>query len=207
MDLVLYHAARTRSIRVRWALEEMELPYRLETVDWSQKPVGGDAYRAVHPLNKVPALRDGDTTVLESMAIVQYLATKYGPTAIDLRTDEPDYGRYLTWLHFGEAGMTMPVTLLLAHTALLPEDSRNPKLAAWAKGETEKLLDFLAEDGLAGRDWLAGGRFTTADISVVYMLFLLKMIGQFDDAPAAVKAYWTRATARSTWAKATAAED
>jgi glutathione S-transferase len=165
-DLVLYHAPQTRSIRVRWALEEMGLDYRIEPVQFKSRPAGDEAFAKISPLRKLPAFRDGAMTMTESNAILQYLLGKYGPSDLEVKPDEADYGRYLQFLHFGEGGMTMPVSLLLAHTALLPEDQRNPALAKWAKIETGKLLDYLADHGLDGRDWLAAGRFTAADISV-----------------------------------------
>jgi len=203
-DLVLYHAPRTRSIRVRWALEEMGLDYRLERVDFTRRPPGGAEFARVNPLQKLPALTDDGTAISESNAIIQYLIGRYGPTNIEVKPDEADYGRYLQFLHFGEGGMTMPVSLLLAHTFLLPEDQRNPALAKWARHEVAKLLKYLDEHGLQGRDWLAAGRFTAADISVVYMLLLLKLIKEFDTAPEGVKAYFARATERDAWKRATA---
>lgn len=203
-DLVLYHAPQTRSIRVRWALEEMGLDYRIEPVQFKSRPAGDEAFARISPLRKLPAFRDGAMTMTESNAILQYLLGKYGPSDLEVKPDEADYGRYLQFLHFGEGGMTMPVSLLLAHTALLPEDQRNPALAKWAKIETGKLLVYLADHGLDGRDWLAAGRFTAADISVVYMLYLLKIIRQFDAAPEILKVYFARATGREAWKKASA---
>ena len=128
-DLTLYHAPRTRSIRVRWLLEEMGLPYRIKPVQFSQRPAGDEAYADIHPLRKVPALTDGDTKTFESLAIMQYLMGRYGPTPCDVPAHDPAYGDYLKWLHFGESGMLMPVSLLLAHTTLLPEDRRDANLA------------------------------------------------------------------------------
>lgn len=203
-DLVLYHAPQTRSVRVRWALEEMGLPHRLERVDFTTRPPGGEAYAKINPARKLPALSDGGMVMSESNAIIQYLLEKYGPSDIAVRPDEDDYGRYLQWLHFGEGGMTMPISLLLAHTHFLPEEQRNPSLVRWAQIETKKLLVYISDHGLKDREWLAADRFTAADISVVYMLFLLKLIRQFGDAPEPLKAYFARATAREAWKTASA---
>jgi len=204
--LHLYHAPRTRSIRVRWLLEEMGLPYTLETVAFAQRPAGDEAYAEVHPLRKVPALADKGRVMFESVAILQYIMGRYGPTDLDVGPQEEEYDLFLQWLHFGESGLIMPVTLLLAHTMLLPEKARNPLIAKSAKTDTVKALKMLADHGLEGRDYLAGGRFTAADISVGYMLFLLKIIKQFDDAPDAVKAYFSRLTARPGWIAASAVD-
>ncbi|WP_291843736.1 glutathione S-transferase family protein [Maricaulis sp.] len=202
--LRLFHAPRTRSVRVRWLLEEMDLPYTLETVPFAQRPAGDEAYGEIHPLRKVPALEDKGRVMFESVAILQYLMGRYGPTDLEVTPDEADYDLFLQWLHYGESGMILPVTLLLAHTMLLPEKARSPVIARSAKRDTVKALSMLADHGLAGRDYLAADRFTAADISVGYMLFLLKIIKQFDDAPAAVKAYFARLTARPSWSVASA---
>lgn len=199
-DFTLYHAPMTRSVRVRWALEEMGLPYTLESVAFTRGDVGGDEFRQVNPLQKIPAFKDGDTVILESLAIVQYLITKYGPTPLAVTPDEPDYAAYLEWLHFGEATMSMATNLVLAHTTLLPEAHRNPGLAKWAKAEVNKHLNMIAERGLkGGKSFLAADRLTAADLSVAYMLYLLKIVKQFDGAPDSVAAYFDRIRERPAW--------
>ena len=203
-SLILFHAPMTRSIRARWAMEEMGLDYRLERVAFDRGNVGGDAYRKIHPLQKIPALKDGETVVLESVAIVEYLINRYGPTPLRVDPSEPDYPRYLEWLHYAEGSMGMPVSLLLAHTTLLPEAQRNAGIAKWAKMEVDKHLQLIATRGLEGREFLASDRFTAADISVGYLLYLLKIIRQLKDAPEPVLAYWERLTAMESWQKASA---
>ena len=198
-DFILYHAPRTRSVRIRWMLEEMGLPYTLEKVQFASRPVGDEAYADIHPLRKVPVFIDGDTKIFESLATMQYVLERYGPSPLAVNPDEGEFGRYLQWLHFGESGMMMPVSLLLAHTVLFPEDQRDPKIAAWAKSETDKLLAFLSSHAIADREFVCADRFTVADISIIYMLFLLNMIRQFDDAPDNVKAYYKSMTTRQNW--------
>jgi len=202
--LTLYHAPSTRSVRVRWLLEEMGLDYTLIPVQFDKRPAGDEAYAQIHPLRKVPALTDGDERIFESIAIMQYVMGRYGPTELDVKPDESDYGTYLQWLHFGEAGMMLPVSLLLAHTVLLPEKARSESIAKSAKQDVDKLLDMLGSTGLERREYLAADRFTAADVSVGYMLYLLKLIGQLGDAPDTVKAYFRHLTGRAGWKTASA---
>ena len=204
--LTLYHAPMSRSVRVRWCLEEMNLPYELERPNFKHGDVGGAAFKAVNPLQKIPALKDGDTIQLESLANCEYLAHRYGPTPLVLGPDEVDFGRYLEWVQFGEATMSMGVNLTLAHTTLLPEDQRSPGLAKWARGQVDKQLQVLAERGLEGgaREFLAGGRLTLADMSVGYMLYLLKIVKQFDGAPGEVRLYFDRLRGIESWKRASA---
>ncbi|MDG1418846.1 MAG: glutathione S-transferase family protein [Maricaulis sp.] len=199
----LYHAPRTRSVRVRWLLGEMGLPCTLHDVQFASRPPGDENYGEVHPLRKVPAFQDGDISVFESLAICQYILGKNPGSPLEVTPDEPDYGRYLQWLHFGEAGMMMPVSMLLAHTTLLPEDKRDPGIVAWGRYETGKILTFLSEHAIADREFIAADRFTAADISITYMLFLLKVIREFGDAPENLKTYFKKMTSREAWVIAT----
>ncbi|MGJ3231659.1 MAG: glutathione S-transferase family protein [Oceanicaulis sp.] len=201
----LFHAPMSRSVRVRWLLEEMGLPHTLERVEFTRGNVGGDAYRAVNPLQKVPSFKDGDRVILESLAINQYILAKNAPTPLAVSSDEEDFARYLEWTEFGEATMSMAVNLTLAHAALLPEEHRNAGMLKWARAQVDKQLAMLAERGLGdGRDYLAAGRLTAADMSVGYMLYLLKIVKQFDGAPEPVRAYFDRLRQLESWKRASA---
>jgi len=204
MTLTLFHAPRSRSVRVRWLMEEMGAPYELHRVNFSHGDVGGEEYKKINPLQKVPAIKDGDAVMIESVAIMQYVMARYGPTELSVAADEDGFPDYLQYLQFGESGLNMPVNLLLGHTVLLPEDQRSPGMARWARAETKKALGFV-DAGLKDREFLAAGRFTAADISVAYVLFLLKLIGQLDDvATPAILDYWGRMKAREAWRRASA---
>lgn len=207
--LTLYHAPQSRSVRPRWCLEEMGLPYEIERLSVggaNRGNVGGEAYKAINPLQKVPALKDGDQVILESLAICEYLANRYGPSPLVVKPEEDDYARYLEWLHFGEATMSMSVNLMLAHVVFLPEQHRNPGTAKWALNMLGDQLKLLAERGLENgeRDFLAGDRLTLADLSLGYMLFLLKITKQFHVAPDVVGDYFDRLRSRPAWRRATA---
>ena len=198
-ELILHHAPRTRSIRCRWLLEEMGVPYTLAQAPYRASPEETAAYTKLHPLAKIPALEHGDTAMFESVAIMQYILATFGPSDLEVRPGEPGYGQFLQWMHFGEGGLTLPVTMLLAHTALLPEEHRNAGIAAWAKAETDKHLQALEHSGIVDGGYLVADRFTAADISVGYMLYLLKIIRQLGDAPDSIKDYFKRITARDAW--------
>ena len=105
--ITLYHCMAARSFRPLWALEELKLSYDLKMLPFPPRVLARD-YLALNPLGTIPLLIDGDTRMTESAAIVQYLAARYGPTPLAVGIDEPDYGAYLNWLHFGEATLTFP---------------------------------------------------------------------------------------------------
>ena len=209
-NITLYHAPMSRSVRVRWALEEMGVPHTIENLGFITPDVrgniGGEAYKAIHPLQKVPAMKDGDQVILESLAMLDYLGHRYGPTDLMVRSDEADYARYLEWFQFGEAAMSAPVNMLVAHNALLPEKARVESIVKWGLKTVGDQLTMMTERGLENgkREFLAGDRLTFADMSVTYMLFLLKITKSFPDAPAEISDYFNRMKALPGWQTATA---
>ena len=115
----LYHCADARSFRPLWALEELGLDYELTVMPFPPRYRAKD-YMAINPLGTIPALIDGGTFMTESAAIVQYLVTRYGPSALAVEVDDPAYGAWLNWLHFGEATLTFPQTLVLRYRRFEP---------------------------------------------------------------------------------------
>ena len=93
-DLTVYHMKGSRSLRVTWLLEELGLPYVVELIGFDPGNAGGDEYRKIHPLNKVPALIDGKTTMFESVAIMQFVMNKYGDGGLRPNINDSDYGSY-----------------------------------------------------------------------------------------------------------------
>lgn len=207
MTITLYHFPQSRSLRVAWLLEEMGLEYTLKTIpaatarEYAKTP----EYQAINLLGKYPTLIDGDLTMVESVAIMDYLMHKYDAGSLKPDVSSPDYGPFTQWLHFGESGMGMYVIMLFAHSYLLPEEHRSARIAEWGRAETHKCLEFLAS-GLGDKDYLCTSGFTAADISVFYMLYLLKIIRQFDDAPDNLKAYFDRLKQKPVWQKISAIE-
>jgi glutathione S-transferase len=202
--ITLYHCMAARSFRPLWALEELGLPYEIKMLPFPPR-VFAREYLALNPLGTIPLLIDGDTSMTESAAIVQYLVTRHGPTPLAVGIDEPDYGAYLNWLHFGEATLTFPQTLVLRYSKLEPQERRNPQVAAdysrWFFGRLRAV-----EAAVANRETLCGGRFTGADISVGYALLLADRIGLAKDFTSAVAAYWQRLQQRDGFSRAVKAE-
>jgi glutathione S-transferase len=148
---------------------------------------------------------DGETRMTESSAICHYLGTRYGPTPLVVGLDEPAYGAYLNWLHFGEATLTFPQTLVLRYSFLEPEERRSPQVAAdytkWFFGRLKAV-----EAALGRAETLCADRFTTADISVGFALRLAESIGLAKDFGPNVAAYWRRLQQRGGYRRAVTAE-
>lgn len=196
----LYHCADARSFRALWALEELKLPYQLHLLPFPPR-VREPSYLDANPLGTIPLLIDGDARLTESAAIVQYLAVKYGPTPLAVGPEEADYGAWLNWLHFGEATLTFPQTLVLRYRMLEPPERRLPQAADdYAQWFHSRLRH--VERALGDREWLVADRFTMADISVGYALLLAKSLKIDDGFPTQVAAYWQRLKAREGFGRA-----
>jgi glutathione S-transferase len=188
----LYHCPDARSFRALWALEELGLPYELHLLPFPPR-VRAPEYLQVNPLGTIPALIDGPTFMTESAAIVQYLATRYGAGELAVGADDPAYGGWLNWLHFGEATLTFPQTLVLRYRTLEPGRAEQvaDDYARWFLSRLKHVDRALAE-----AEWLCAGRFTAADISVGYALLLANHLKLLETATPSVAAYWERLKAR-----------
>jgi glutathione S-transferase len=202
--ITLYHCLDARSFRPLWMLEEMGLPYDLKMLPFPPR-AHARQFLAINPLGTIPFCADGDTAMTESAAICQYLAVRYGPTPLDVRPEEPGFGAYLNWLHFGEATLTFPQTLVLRYGTLEPAERRQPQVVEdyrrWFLGRLRSV-----EAAVTQQDYLCAGRFTAADISVGYALMLAYDIGLAQYITPGVAVYWQRLKARPAWARAYAAQ-
>jgi glutathione S-transferase len=203
--ITLYHCTAARSFRPLWALEELGLPYELKMLPFPPRAFAKD-YLALNPLGTIPLLIDGETRMTESAAVLEYLVTRYGPTPLAVGIDESGYGAFLNWLHFGEATLTFPQTLVLRYGKLEPEERRSPQVATdYAKWFFGRLR--AVEAAVAVSETLCAGRFTVADISVGYALLLADRIGLAKDFGPAVTAYWLRLQERDGFRRAVSAEN
>lgn len=171
----LYHCSNARSLRPLWALEEMGLDYELVNMEFPPRFMH-EGYLDINPLGTVPTFTDGDLTMTESAGICQYLVDKYGPHSIGMSVDEPGYGEYLNWLHRSDATLTFPQTLVLRYSRLEPEERRLPQVVEdYGKWYLSRLRS--VETAMEGKEFLCADRFTIADITVGYALFLGVSLG------------------------------
>jgi glutathione S-transferase len=158
-----------RGFRVVWLLEEMGIPYRLRPVDMMAGVENDAEFLAINPAGFIPALQDGDVTMVESIAIMEYLMGRYGPTPLAPEPRDPTFPAYQQFLHLGEAGLAASLFFVFGARHLAPEDQRFNWSANQALGVFESRRGLVTRQ-LARSPYLAGGTFTAADISVTYAL-------------------------------------
>lgn len=202
--IVLHHCTDARSFRPLWVLEEMGLPYELRMLPFPPR-VAASSYLSKNPLGTIPLLEDGDVRMTESAAICQYLVSRHGPSPLDVAPEEPGYAAFLNGLHFGEATLTFPQTLVLRYRRLEPPERRLPEVADdYARWFLSRL-----RKGLGGLDggFYAAGRFTAADVSIGYALLLATKLGLDAQFTPGVRDYWDRISDRPAYARSKAAQE
>jgi glutathione S-transferase len=163
-------ARGARGVRVFWLCEEMDLPYETETVSFPPSA----AYLALNPLGSVPFLEDdGGVAINESVAMLLYLAQRYGPTPLLPGNDDPTLARVLQMTVFGEASIGAGINPLLMAKFGAPEGEKRPWLVGVLESRVQQWLGYVA-DILGDGPYLAGPEFTLADISVCCALGIWK---------------------------------
>lgn len=203
--ITLYHCMSARSFRPLWVLEELGVPYELKMLPFPPR-VLDRSYLDINPLGTIPLMLHGETRMTESAAICQYLCAINAPTPLQVEPSEEGFGTYLNYLHFGEATLTFPQTLVLRYAHFEPEERRQPTVAddyaKWFLARLRTLEPLLAE-----QDYLCAGRFTAADISVAYAMMLAETLRLSSQFTPAVAAYWERMQQREGFQKALKAQE
>jgi glutathione S-transferase len=190
--IVVHHLNNSRSQRILWLLEELNIPYEIKFYARDAKTMlAPPELLKVHPLGKSPVITDGDITVAESGAIIEYLVSKYGREALMPAEGAPERLRYTYWLHYAEGSAMPPLVLALIFSFI----SRQPmpffirplvrSIASNVKssfiGPQIKLhLDFM-ESELGKSTWFAGERFSAADIQISFPLEAAAARGGLDE--------------------------
>jgi glutathione S-transferase len=153
--ITLYHSPASRAFIAYWLLEELGVPFKVETVDIRKGEQKNPEYLKLNPSGKVPTLTDGKVVVSESSAIGIYLADRYGYGTLAPKIEDPDRGAYLKWMVYASAAADPAITL---HAEKIDLPGSTAGFGAY-----ENVVSVLT-GALAGRKWLLGDRFTAADV-------------------------------------------
>jgi glutathione S-transferase len=204
--VTVYSAPDTRAIRVIWVLEEIGAKAEIKSMPYPPRKHAPD-YFAVNPTGMVPLLIDGEVRLSESMAICDYLATKHGSPLV-VPPNDPERPQFLQWLWYGESTLMTPLSRLniVRQVERQFERKGGPEVDAIIAGARDHVAERLKmlEQRLEGRDFLAAGRLTLADISVSYPLHLVGMLGVDNLLGPRSVAYHERLRARPAYQRAIA---
>lgn len=166
--LIVHHLNQSRSKRVLWLLEELEMPYqRIDHQRDAQTHLAPESLKAVHPLSKALVIDDGDITLCESSTIMEYILDQDIEKRLRPENGTKEYYQYMEWSHFAEGSLALPVMC----TLFMGMETRNGDQPLDGYIAKEVALDFTyIESVLAERDYFSGTEFTAADIMMVIIL-------------------------------------
>jgi len=192
--LKLHFAPNSRAGRIVWLLEELGLDYEINKMAFHPKDLKSDEHRARHPLGRIPVLDDGDVSIYESGAIVEYILERHKNGGLKPAVDAPEFPEYLQWFHYCEGMVMPPINTIVVHTLLLPPDRQD----AGVRDQAKRLLTKSwgpVDEALAGKDYLVGD-FSAADIMLGHAAFMSNRLGCVSDEMVNLKAYVDRIEAR-----------
>lgn len=211
--IVVHHLNNSRSQRVLWLLEELDLPYEIKHYKRDPKTMlAPPELRAVHPLGKSPVITDGDLTIAESGAIVEYLLDRYGEGRLRPPAGTLDRLRFTYWLHFAEGTAMNPLLMKLVFNRILgapmpffakpiAKAIATKVLEGFVDPNIKRHLEYM-EAELGRSEWFAGSEFTAADIQMSFPLEASAQRAGLDDRYPKLLAFLERIHARPAYHRA-----
>ena len=198
--LKVHFVAGTRSGRVVWLLEELGLEYEINIMPFTKEGLKSPEHRSRHALGRVPVLEDGDISIFESGAIIDYVLERYKNGGLKPNSDAPEFPFYLQWYHYCEGMVMPPMNQIVVQTILLPPDRRDEVVLNQAKNLLTKSLAPVNEN-LADKDYLIGD-FSAADLMLGHSCFMANRLGCISDEMQNIKDYVARIANRPAFKKA-----
>jgi glutathione S-transferase len=186
--ITLYHNPMTRSLRVLWLLEELGLDHTLKSVELVP-PGDGKIFAQNTPTGRFPTLEDGDLTLGESGAIVEYLIERYGEGHLAPSLDSPLRGRYLQWMHFPEGTLNPYIN------AIRRFKDAEPEISSTLSDELNIAVAYV-DSALSKSPYIVGDEFTGADIMLAVSLLSINMLGLLAETHTHIAAYFGRLQTR-----------
>ena len=211
--IVVHHLNNSRSQRVLWLLEELGVEYEVKRYQRDAATMlAPPELRAVHPLGKSPVITDGDLTIAESGAIIEYLIERYGNGRLVPATGTLEKLRYTYWLHFAEGSAMLPLVMKLIfgrlETAPMPFFIKPVARGIAAKVKAGFIdpniraqLDYM-EAELGKATWFAGNDFTAADIQMSFPVEAAQARGGLDRTRPKLMAFLERVHAMPAYKRA-----
>lgn len=193
--LVVHHLNESRSQRILWLLEELGTPYELKAYQRdAQTRLAPPELKAVNALGKSPMITDGDRTIIETGAIIDYIIRHHGGGRMQPDPKSANYDTYVQWLHYGEGSAMLP---LMLHMYVERLKEAGAPLHPRIKSEVANHLGFI--DGyLAGRQFFVGNDLTGADVQMSFVAEVARAQQSLAEYPN-FNAWLDRMHARGAW--------
>ena len=193
--IVVHHLNESRSQRILWLLEELGLDYEIKQYQRDAATrLAPPELKAVHPLGKSPVITDGDRTIHESGAIIDYIIRRHGNGRLAPPADSPAYDEYQSWLHYAEGSAMLPLMLFMYVMRL--GDAGAP-LHPRIESEIANHLGYV-DQSLSGKAFLLGEELSGADIQMSFIAEVAKAFGKLPAYPN-MAAWLDRLHARPAW--------
>ena len=198
--IVVHHLNNSRSQRVLWLLEELGIEYEIKRYERNTETMmAPESLRQVHPLGKSPVITDGDLTIPESGAIIEYLVDRYGNNRLVPASGTPERLRYTYWLHYAEGSAMPPLVMRLIFNSFGIGDSK--AMDGFIAPQIKLHFDYI-EDELGKSTWFVGEEFTAADIQMSFPLEIVAGIPQEVESRPKIKEFIDRIHARPAYKRA-----
>ena len=209
--ITVHHLNNSRSQRVLWMLEELEVPYQIKRYQRESTMLAPEALKKVHPLGKSPVITDENRVIAESGAILEYLAERYDAENRLKLNDEDERLQARYWLHYAE-GSLMPLLVMKLIFSRMGKPPvpwlLRPIGNAFGKGVQKGYLDKqlathreFIEQHLSNNAWFAGDRFSIADVQMSFPIQALTARGGAANSPA-IQAWLAKVQSRAAWQRA-----
>ncbi|MDA8840839.1 glutathione S-transferase family protein [Gammaproteobacteria bacterium] len=198
--LKVHFVAGTRAGRVVWLLEELGLEYEVNIMPFTKEGLKSPEHRSRHALGRVPVLEDGEISIFESGAIIDYVLERHKNGGLKPSSDSSEFPFYLQWYHYCEGMVMPPMNQIVVQTILLPPDRRDETVLNQAKSLLAKSLAPVNEN-LSDKDYLIGD-FSAADLMLGHSCFMANRLGCVSEEMQNIKDYVARINARPAFQKA-----
>ncbi len=165
MNIKLYYTPKTRALRPRWLLEELQLDYTLHSIDLFGGEGQTPAYRRIHPHGHVPAIEIDGQVMIESGAICHWLTDQHADKGLAPPPGSVDRRQYEQWMFYAPGTLEPPAFMMILHSSILPAAERVAGIVPWASKRYTGSLEILDRE-LQDKDYLLGATFSTADIMI-----------------------------------------
>ncbi|MCV3214769.1 glutathione S-transferase [Plectonema radiosum NIES-515] len=198
--IIVHHLNNSRSQRVLWLLEELGIEYEIKRYERdTETMLAPESLLSVHPLGKSPVITDGDLTIAESGAIIEYLVERYGNGRLVPASGTPERLRYTYWLHYAEGSAMPPLVMRLIFNNFGIGDSK--VMDAFILPQIKLHFDYI-EGELGKNTWFAGEEFTAADIQMSFPLEIVAGVPEQVESRPKIKEFVDRIHARPAYKRA-----